>query len=429
MPSRLQRRVRDHGERGRRHDRERAERRRGSEAPRARDQRSPAMPDVAQRRAPRTRSTGAPPPTGSSSSSATRACSSGTSSVDDDPGSRLRRALGAAAQTYAATPERDRGYRPDEAVRALCHYAAISIAIGSRSLERRAPRDVARSSRAVRAPVARRRPDAVEHDRDVRSPGAARKSSRRERGTSSFTTGWARSRRAELPYVDVLRNAIAFALGSIEARMGLASATSWIELLEKDLLQQVNALLLRKVLALQVGDAEGAERYRRQAELLALQARVRQMFTTTVPTELAAHALAGDLERRHSRSRRASRRSPTRTRAGGPTRSSRRASSSSSAATSTRRARPSSAASRMTSPDPGRRAAASHRLAAGGRRLPRDARRSGALRGGEALRRASSGHVREPSASASCRTRSLARWRWPRPRSATTRRPSRGWTR
>jgi hypothetical protein len=101
--------------------------------------------------------------------------------------------------------------------------------------------------------------------------------------------------RAELAYVDVLRNAIAFAIGSLDARMGLSSATAWIELLEKDPLQQVNALLLRKILALQVGDAEGAERYRREAELLALQARVRQMFTTTVPTELAAHALAGDL--------------------------------------------------------------------------------------------------------------------------------------
>ena len=115
------------------------------------------------------------------------------------------------------------------------------------------------------------------------------------RGTSSFTIDSARSRAPSCPYVDVLRNAIAFAIGSIEARMGLASATAWIELLEKDILQQVNALLLRKVLALQVGDAEGAERYRREAELLALQARVRQMFTTTAPTELAAHALAGDL--------------------------------------------------------------------------------------------------------------------------------------
>jgi tetratricopeptide (TPR) repeat protein len=100
---------------------------------------------------------------------------------------------------------------------------------------------------------------------------------------------------AEVPYIDVLRNAIAFAIGSLEARMGLTSATRWADLLDKDAMQQVNALYLRKIISLQVGDAEGAERYHRQAEVLALQARVRQMFTTTLPTELAAHALAGDL--------------------------------------------------------------------------------------------------------------------------------------
>ena len=88
--------------------------------------------------------------------------------VDDDPGNRLRRALGAAGQKYAATPERDRGYRPDEAIRALCHYAAISIAIGSRSLNVELLETLPGPARAVRAPVARRRPDAVEHDRDVR---------------------------------------------------------------------------------------------------------------------------------------------------------------------------------------------------------------------------------------------------------------------
>ena len=214
--------------------------------------------------------------------------------VDDDPAARLKRALGAAAQKYASTPERDRGYRPDEAVRALCHYAAISIAIGSRSLnvalletlpgllEPFAPlspvvalmlsNTIATCQSRCRAQLEQARARNIElHDK-----------------LGEIT-------RAELPYVDVLRNAIAFAIGSVDVRLGLPSATSWIELLEKDILQQVNALLLRKVLALQVGDAERAEGYRREAELLALQARVRQMFTTIVPTELAAYALAGDL--------------------------------------------------------------------------------------------------------------------------------------
>jgi tetratricopeptide (TPR) repeat protein len=214
--------------------------------------------------------------------------------VDDDAGSRLRRALGVAGQKYAATAERDRGYRPDEAVRALCHYAAISIAIGSRSLNV----ELLETLPGLLEPFAPLSPVVALMLSNTIATCESRSRAHVEQARArnlDLHDRLGKITRAELPYVDVLRNAIAFALGSIEARLGLASATSWIELLEKDLLQQVNALLLRKILALQVGDAEGAERYRREAELLALQARVRQMFTTTVPTELAAHALAGDL--------------------------------------------------------------------------------------------------------------------------------------
>ncbi len=211
-----------------------------------------------------------------------------------EPGDRVRRALGAAGQKLATTPERDRGYRPDEAIRALCHYAAISIAIGSRSLNV----ELLETLPGLLEPFAALSPVvALMHSNTlatVQSRCRAQVEQARARNLDLHER-LGKIPRAELPYVDVLRNAIAFALGSIEARMGLASATSWIELLEKDPLQHVNALLLRKILALQVGDAEGAERYRREAEVLALQARVRQMFTTTVPTELAAHALAGDL--------------------------------------------------------------------------------------------------------------------------------------
>jgi hypothetical protein len=214
--------------------------------------------------------------------------------VDAQPGDRLKRALGAAAQKYAATGERDRGYRPDEAVRGLCHYSAISIAIGSRSLnvELLATLPGLLAPFAALSPVVALMLSNTVATCESRCRGQVEQARARN---LELHERLGKITRAELPYVDVLRNAIAFALGSIEARMGLTSATAWIELLEKDVLQQVNALLLRKILSLQVGDAEDAERYRKEAELLALQARVRQMFTTTVPTELAAHALAGDL--------------------------------------------------------------------------------------------------------------------------------------
>ena len=50
-----------------------------------------------------------------------------------------------------------------------------------------------------------------------------------------------------------------------------------------------------QVVRLQQGDWDGAEQLRRKAEELAIEARGRQMFTTSTFIELAAHALAGDL--------------------------------------------------------------------------------------------------------------------------------------
>jgi tetratricopeptide (TPR) repeat protein len=52
---------------------------------------------------------------------------------------------------------------------------------------------------------------------------------------------------------------------------------------------------LRRVARLHKGDFTNAERYRKQAELLALHGNQRQMFTTNLVAELNAHALAGDL--------------------------------------------------------------------------------------------------------------------------------------
>jgi hypothetical protein len=93
----------------------------------------------------------------------------------------------------------------------------------------------------------------------------------------------------------VIRHAIASGIGSVEAQMGIASATSWAELLEQDQLQQVHALYLRKIVRLQQGDWEGAERLRRKAEMLEISARNRQMFTSSLMIECTAHALASDL--------------------------------------------------------------------------------------------------------------------------------------
>jgi hypothetical protein len=62
-----------------------------------------------------------------------------------------------------------------------------------------------------------------------------------------------------------------------------------------DPVQRVNGLNLRRVVRMQQGDWEGAERLRRRGEILRLRTRARQMFNTLTVVELMACAMAGDL--------------------------------------------------------------------------------------------------------------------------------------
>jgi hypothetical protein len=100
---------------------------------------------------------------------------------------------------------------------------------------------------------------------------------------------------AEARYVDLIRNAVTFGVAALEASMGIARAESWAESLDADPMQRVSAMYLRRVMALQRGDAEEAEAYRKQAEVLAAQSTAKQMFTSFVSVELSAFARARDL--------------------------------------------------------------------------------------------------------------------------------------
>jgi len=92
-----------------------------------------------------------------------------------------------------------------------------------------------------------------------------------------------------------IRNALAYAIGASEISLGIESAERWADELDSDPLQAVNAMYLRKLIRLQRGDFEGAERFRRKAELLAMHANASQMFTSTVMMELIVHGVSGDL--------------------------------------------------------------------------------------------------------------------------------------
>ena len=210
-----------------------------------------------------------------------------------DPANLLTQTLTLLSQRYAATPEDERGYPPEDAIRVLVSYVGVSIALGSRSYNRA----LLHSLPALLEPFAPL----------SRVIEAIRLNSMSSRDMTDGRIEQARARwldvyerlglisEAELPSVAMFKDAIAHTIGLVEARMGLSSVKDWAERIERDPTQRVNARYLRKVDCLNHGDFEGAERWRKQAEIVALQSPIRQMFTSVITAELAVHAAVGDL--------------------------------------------------------------------------------------------------------------------------------------
>jgi tetratricopeptide (TPR) repeat protein len=211
-----------------------------------------------------------------------------------EPADRLSNAMQLAYGRYMATPEAERVYRPDEAIKGLVRYVALGIAIGSGRVDLTLIESLPellepfaainelvhimwQNALATRELVCRVRP---------------------ERGRALWMKVYERLASIsgdEAQYASLIRNAVAFGLGTCEAWMGMESATQWAERMDNDPLQQVSALQLRRTVRMQLGDWEGAEKLRKQAEVLALQTRSRQMFANVTQVEINACALAGDL--------------------------------------------------------------------------------------------------------------------------------------
>jgi hypothetical protein len=212
----------------------------------------------------------------------------------EDANERLMRSLTIAAARYAAAPEHERVYPPDEAIRALVHYVLLSIAESARAFDMR----LTLSLPELLEPFTPLSPLVAAIWQN--SVALVEVSFRRhvERANELWLEVYERLgsiTSSDQEFVPAVRYAIAYALGVNEAAMGVQSAIRWVELLDADPLQKVNAMYLRKVVRLQQGDLEGAERCRKQAELLALQASARQMFNTLLALELSVHAAAWDL--------------------------------------------------------------------------------------------------------------------------------------
>jgi tetratricopeptide (TPR) repeat protein len=211
-----------------------------------------------------------------------------------DPAARLATAMQLTYGRYFAMPETERVYRLDEAITTLVRYVGMSIAVASSRLDLELIESLPgllepfaavnelvpiiwQNALAAREVMARVRP---EHGRAMWMRDYERL------GTLSGT---------DAKYVSLVRNGVAFGLGTCEAWMGMESATQWAERLDTDPLQRVSALQIRRSVRIQLGDWEGAEKLRKESEVLALHARSRQIFSNMLQVELNACALAGDL--------------------------------------------------------------------------------------------------------------------------------------
>jgi len=209
-----------------------------------------------------------------------------------DRGERLTKALQAAYFRYQATPEHERVYPVDEALRKLGEYVVISIALGARAMDHK----LLRSLPEIVEPFVPLSPllDAIWHNALATRDSHCRFDQARDRWRQTL------EKLDNLPpsnetFVDGMRNAIAFGIGLMEAHLGLASAADWAERLERDALQRISALSLRKVVRLEQGDTLGADRLRRQAEVLALQLREPQMFKHMLFVEIQAYVNSRDM--------------------------------------------------------------------------------------------------------------------------------------
>jgi hypothetical protein len=211
-----------------------------------------------------------------------------------DPMARMMRALTGAQQRYQDTPEAERVYTVEEALKLLGEYVVIGIAIGARTQDSARLRSLPPLLEpfVVLAPVL----DALWNNAVATYVGNC------EGAFEAARDRWSAVLKkldtmdgTEMPYVREIANAVAYAIGLMEAQLGLPSAIDQADRLERDPYQRVAALQLRRIVRLEQGDWKGAERFRREAEIASLSSRTPQMFKALLMVELTVCMYACDL--------------------------------------------------------------------------------------------------------------------------------------
>jgi hypothetical protein len=211
-----------------------------------------------------------------------------------NPGERITRALQDAFERHQATPEHERVYAVDEAIRLLAEYVVYAIAIGARTHDTQ----LLGSLPSILEPFAALSPilDAIWNNAiaTARCYCDCHYEFACDRWNEVLAKLDAMSG-TEMQHVEAIRNAVASGIGMTEAQMGMASATKWTARLDQDPYQKVTSFQLRRLVRLMQGDWSGADRWRRQAEVLSLQLRSPQMFKTLLAVDLTACIHARDL--------------------------------------------------------------------------------------------------------------------------------------
>ncbi len=210
------------------------------------------------------------------------------------PQERLTNALTQAHARYLATPEEERVYPVDEAIRKLGEYVVISVVEAARSLDS----ELMRSLPGIVEPFTPLSPLLEAIWLNMLGASVAHCQCDYERALGLWRAMLEKLNAAgdtgEV-FVAAMRNAVIYAIGTAESQLGLASASEWAERLDSDPYQRISALNLRKIVCLEQGDAEGAERLRRRSEVLSLQLRFPSMFNSSHSHELYAYAQSNHL--------------------------------------------------------------------------------------------------------------------------------------
>jgi tetratricopeptide (TPR) repeat protein len=210
------------------------------------------------------------------------------------PEERSMRALQGAHQRYLATAEHARVYPVDAAIRKLGEYVLISVVHGARSLDS----ELLYGLPDILEPYTLQSPllEAIWLNMRGSREGHCNCNYERARELWSETIQKVDALvGVQDPIVGRMRSAVLYALGSAETQLGLISAADRAQQLDSVATQRISALQLRKIVRLEQGDVEGAERLRKQAEILSLQQRLPQMFNASLWFDAFVYAMCNNL--------------------------------------------------------------------------------------------------------------------------------------